>query len=149
MVSGQAAFSAAEKSVIQDAAGGCPRTGWVGLVGLRTCLLNVFVFLHLSPIPGKCLLPFHPVWPKVYLRKSSSLGIRRSQGFPCGASGKKPSCQCRRCKRPSFRLWVGKIPCRRARQPTPVFLPGESRGQRSLVGSNACCCAESDTAEAT
>ena len=27
--------------------------------------------------------------------------------------------------------WVGKIPWRRARQPTPVFLPGESHGQRS------------------
>ena len=30
--------------------------------------------------------------------------------------------------------WVGKIPWRRARQPTPVFLPGESHGQRSLMG---------------
>ena len=29
--------------------------------------------------------------------------------------------------------WVGKIPWRRAWQPTPVFLPGESHGQRSLV----------------
>ena len=29
--------------------------------------------------------------------------------------------------------WVGKIPWRRKWQPTPVFLPGESRGQRSLV----------------
>ena len=28
--------------------------------------------------------------------------------------------------------WVRKIPWRRARQPTPVFLPGESHGQRSL-----------------
>ena len=30
--------------------------------------------------------------------------------------------------------WVGKILCRRAQQPTPVFLSGESLGQRSLVG---------------
>ena len=30
--------------------------------------------------------------------------------------------------------WVRKIPWRRAWQPTPVFLPGESHGQRSLVG---------------
>ena len=29
--------------------------------------------------------------------------------------------------------WVGKIPWRRARQPTPVFLPGKSHGQRRLV----------------
>ena len=32
--------------------------------------------------------------------------------------------------------WVGKIPWRREWQPTPVFLPGESHGQRSLVGYN-------------
>ena len=30
--------------------------------------------------------------------------------------------------------WVGKIPWRRVWQPTPVFLPGESHGQRSLGG---------------
>ena len=30
--------------------------------------------------------------------------------------------------------WVGKIPWRKKWQPTPVFLPGESHGQRSLVG---------------
>ena len=28
----------------------------------------------------------------------------------------------------------GRFPCRRAWQPTPVFLPGESQGQRSLAG---------------
>ena len=37
-------------------------------------------------------------------------------------------------KRCRFDPWVGKIPCRRAWQPTPVFLPGESNGQRSLMG---------------
>ena len=30
------------------------------------------------------------------------------------------------CRRPWFYPWVWKIPWRRARQPTPVFLPGES-----------------------
>ena len=30
--------------------------------------------------------------------------------------------------------WVGNIPWRRKWQPTPVFLPGKSHGQRSLVG---------------
>ena len=30
--------------------------------------------------------------------------------------------------------WIGRSPWRRAWQPTPVFLPGESHGQRSLVG---------------
>ena len=36
-------------------------------------------------------------------------------------------------KRLGFHPWVGKIPWRRKWQPTPVFLPGESQGQRSLV----------------
>ena len=48
------------------------------------------------------------------------------QGSPCGASGTEPTCQCRRYKRHVFDPWVGKIPWRRAWQPTPVFLPGES-----------------------
>ena len=45
-----------------------------------------------------------------------------------------PACQCRRHKRCRFDPWVGKIPWRTAWQPTPVFLPGESHGQRSLAG---------------
>ena len=48
-------------------------------------------------------------------------------GFPGGASGKESFCQCRRRKRRGFNPWVGKIPWRRARQPTPVFLPGKSQ----------------------
>ena len=35
---------------------------------------------------------------------------------------------------PVFDPCVGKIPWRKAWQPTPVFLPGESHGQRSLAG---------------
>ena len=55
-------------------------------------------------------------------------------GFPGSTSGKEPACQCRRHKRHRFNPWVGKIPWRRAWQPTPVFWPGESHGQRSQVG---------------
>ena len=55
-------------------------------------------------------------------------------GFPGCAAGKEPTCQCRRCKRPEFDFWVRKIHWRRAWQPTPVFLSGESHGQRSLAG---------------
>ena len=54
--------------------------------------------------------------------------------FPGGASGKEPACQCRRPKRRRFDPWVRKIPRRRAWQPVPVFLLGESHGQWSLVG---------------
>ena len=42
---------------------------------------------------------------------------------------------------------VGKIPWRRVWQPTPVFLPGESRGQRSLVGYSPWSLIELDTTE--
>ena len=50
--------------------------------------------------------------------------------FPGGkASGKELAYHCRRCKGRAFDLWVGNIPW----QPTSVFLPGESHGQRSLV----------------
>ena len=44
---------------------------------------------------------------------------------------------------------VGKIPWRRAWGPTPVFLPGESHGQRSLAGCSPWGRKESDTAETT
>jgi len=36
--------------------------------------------------------------------------------------------------RPRFDPWVGKISWKRAWQPTPLFLPREFHGQRSLVG---------------
>ena len=54
-------------------------------------------------------------------------------GFPGGASGKEPACQCGRHKRCQFDSWVGKIPWRRAQQSTPVFLPGESHGPWNLA----------------
>ena len=38
------------------------------------------------------------------------------------------------CGRPGFDPWVRKIPWRRERLPTPVFLLGELHGQRNLVG---------------
>ena len=66
-------------------------------------------------------------------------------GFPGGASGKEPASQCRRHKRHGFDPWVRKIPWRRARLPTPVLLPRESHGQRSLVGYSPYVLIESDT----
>ena len=51
--------------------------------------------------------------------------------FPAGSSVKESTCQCRRH---GFDRWVGKIPWRRAWQPTLVFMPGESLLQWSLVG---------------
>ena len=49
--------------------------------------------------------------------------------------------------RPGFSPWVGKIPWRREQLPTPVCLPGEFHGQRSLVGYSPWSCKELDTTE--
>ena len=54
-------------------------------------------------------------------------------GFPGGASGTEPTCQCRRL-RCRFNPWVRKIPGRRKWQSTLVLFPGESHGQRGLAG---------------
>ena len=70
-------------------------------------------------------------------------------GFPGEHSGKESACQCRRHKRCWFNPWVRKISWRRKWQPTSVFLPGESHGQRNLVGYNPWSCKESGTTEAT
>ena len=57
--------------------------------------------------------------------------------------------QCRRHRRPGFDPWVGNIPWRVAWQATPEFVPGESRGQRSLVGYTPWGHKELDTTKAT
>ena len=67
-------------------------------------------------------------------------------GFISGFSCKASICQSRKCKRRGSNPWVGKIPWRRKLQPTPVFLPGESYGQRSLVGYSPRSCKDLDTA---
>ena len=68
------------------------------------------------------------------------------RGFPAVASGREPACQCRRNR---FDPWVGKIPWRRAWQSTAVFTPGESHGQRGLLGYGPQGGKESDRTEAT
>ena len=59
-------------------------------------------------------------------------------------SGKRTCLQRRRRKRYGFKSWIGKIPWRRAWQPTPVSQPGEFHGQRSLAGYSPCGHKESD-----
>ena len=63
--------------------------------------------------------------------------------FSCSSVNKEFTCnvgvclQCRRCR---LDPWVGKIPWRRKWQPTPVFLPGKSHGQGSLMGNSPWGC---------
>ena len=58
---------------------------------------------------------------------------KRYWELPWWLSGKESVCQ---CKRHGFDPGIGKIPWRRKWQPTLVFLPGKSHGQRSLAGYN-------------
>ena len=54
-----------------------------------------------------------------------------TEELPWWLSSKESACQCRRC---GLHPWVGKSPWRKKWQPTQVFLPVKSHGQRSLVG---------------
>ena len=64
--------------------------------------------------------------------KTGLMGLPWWLGFPHRAVGKSSACNAGDL---GFNSWVGKISWRKKWQPTPVFLPGESRGQRSLAGT--------------
>ena len=68
-------------------------------------------------------------------------------GVPRWLSGRESACQCGRHRNPGFDPWVRKIPWRRKWWPIPVFLPGESHGQRSLAGYSPWSCKELNTME--
>ena len=62
--------------------------------------------------------------------------------LPLLISSEEPTCQCRRH---GFDPWVRKVLWRRKWQPTLIFLPGESHGQRSRAGYRTWSCKELDT----
>ena len=61
--------------------------------------------------------------------------------FPDSSVGKESN------RRPRFYPWVRKILWRKEWLTAPVFLPGKSHGQRTLVGYSPRSCKESDTTE--
>ena len=61
-----------------------------------------------------------------------------------GLSGKESALE---CKGHRFDPWVGKVLWRKKWPPAPLFLPGESHGQRSLAGYSPQGRKESDTTE--
>ena len=105
-------------------------------------LVLLITQLELSPFPN--CFPTFPPWGRnvltvtlgrlcfnlmlTYTYMSSPTRLWMTGG---GASGKEPTCKCRRFKRPGIDPWVEKIPWRRAWEPILVFLPGESHRQRS------------------
>ena len=80
-------------------------------------------------------------WAAVYgvaqsrtrLKRLSSSSSLLLLGLPWGLSGKNPPASAE-TERLGLKPWVRGIPWRRRWQPSPVFLPGESHGQRSLAG---------------
>ena len=88
-------------------------------------------------------IPYKDIWMCVHVHVFVGWRIfffHWNRGFPGGASGKEPTCQCQRHKAWGFDPWVGKIPWTKAGQPTAVFLPGESHGRRNMVGHSPLCC---------
>ena len=69
------------------------------------------------------------------------------QGFPCGSVVKNLLANTRDAKDTGSSLRLGRSPGVRNLQPTPVFLPGESHGQRSLVDYSPWGHKESDMTE--
>jgi len=67
--------------------------------------------------------------------------------LPRWHSDKESTCQCRRLRRHGFDPCLEMIPWRRKWQSTPVFLPGEHHGQRSLVDCSPGDGKESDITE--
>ena len=70
---------------------------------------------------------------------------QRYYGLPLWLSGRVHL----QCRRHGFSPWVGKIPWKRARQPTPVFLPGESPWTEEPSGYSPLSRKESDMNVAT
>ena len=75
------------------------------------------------------------------------LGSITPLGLPWWLTGKESTYNVGRCGRHRFDPWVGKIPWSRKWQPTLVFLPGQSHGQKSLVGYSPWGHKELDTTE--
>ena len=99
----------------------------------------------------RILLPYIPPHPQKVCSKYNFITtlLNHILNFPSGVSGKQPVRQCRRCRRHWSNPCIEKMPWRRAWQLTPVFLPGESHGQRSLACYGPYGPKELDTTEAT
>ena len=108
------------------------------------------LFSYLSNGAINIILQMSPLVPAFncfgYIPRNETAKWYGSSGFPGGASGTEPTWKCRRHR---FDPCIRKIPWRRAWQPTLVFLPRESHGQRSLVGYSSWGLKESDTTEVT
>ena len=95
------------------------------------------------------MVRIHHLWSALVYMTVFYVMSGKASGLPGGISGKETTCQCRRLKGHVFDPWVRKSPLRRAWQPSPVFLPGESHGQRSLADYSPWGRQDSDITEVT
>ena len=104
-----------------------------------------------SPVPSQCLIgsSYLQDQTKVITKKNHQYIIPLYTSPWVSQVAQWSTCQFRRHRRRGFDPWVKKIPWRKAWQLTPVFLPGESNGQRSLKGYSPQDCKESDMMEVT
>ena len=107
---------------------------WIGKIPWRREQLPTPIFW-----PGEFHGLYSP-WGHKESHNWATFTFMHEMRFPGGSI-------CLQCRRPGFDPWVGKIPRRREWQPTPVFLPGEFHGQRSLAGYSPWGHKDSDTTE--
>ena len=91
---------------------------------------------HQLPEKPRVLTLCHTTLDKPSRWKCSDLKVRMASLV---AHSKESACKAGdhlQCRRWGFDPWVRKIPWRQKWQHTPIFLPGKSNGQRSLVGYN-------------
>ena len=108
------------------------------------CVANIYLSLSfiLNLIHSTCVWRMNLKFYKVRLINTAA-----AMSSPGAAVVKNLPCQRRRHERDRFCPWVRKISWGRKRQCTPVFLPGKSHGQRSLVGYSQWGHKELDTTE--
>ena len=102
------------------------------VISVMTTALEIIIFYYLSSCKTPNILEVNSTW---------------NRGHSRWLSGKEFTSQCRRHRGFGFDPWVGMIPWRRQWWPSPVFLPRESCGQRSLVGYSLEGCKELDIPE--
>ena len=125
-------------------------------IGEITLMFYLFIFY---PCPSACgiLVPWPGIEPSAPVVEVWSLNHWTAREVHHGwdltsvaswlfrwLSGKEPTCQCRRLRKCSFNLCIGKIPWSRKWLHTQVFLPEKSHGQRSLAGYSPWGWKESD-----
>ena len=101
----------------------CPSPGNLSDAGIKPSPPAMAGGFFITEPPGK-QRPVHGLNYYHYCRICINLGLS------WWLSGKESSCQCRRY---AFYPWVGKIPWRGKRQPTPVFLPGKSGNMMTVI----------------